>query len=101
MPRIISAAIKFKPRGHEYFQIMCGRRHCDVLEMMYQLHIDYERSSMIQGFLTDEDQFLDRYDAACAAYFSGQLFPDTELWQKMASDDRFQNAHALYSEDLW
>jgi hypothetical protein len=35
------------------------------------------------------------------AFFSGQLPKDTELWQKMAKDDKLQNAHALYSEDLW
>lgn len=101
MPKIVAAAIKFRIKGSKYFQIMCGKRHCDVLEMMYQLRIDYERTDMVQGFLTEEDQFLDRYDAARMAYYSGQLSPETELWQKMANDDRFQNAHPLYSEDLW
>ena len=101
MPKIISAAIKFKPKGFDYFQIMCGKRHCDVLEIMHLLKINYERSTAVQGFLTDEDQFVDRYDAALAAYYSGQLSPDTELWQKMASEETSMNAHELYSEDLW
>ena len=100
MPKIVSAAIKFKPRDHEYFQIMCGRRHCDVLEMMYQLRLEYDRATAVQGFLTDEDQFLDRYDAAQMAYASGQLLSSTELWQKMYNDKSL-NAYALYSEDLW
>ena len=101
MPKIVSAAIKFKPKGFDYFQIMCGKRHCDVLEIMHLLKINYERSTAVQGFLTDEDQFVDRYDAALAAYYSGQLSPDTELWQKMASEETSMNAHELYSEDLW
>ena len=41
MPKLVSAAIKFKPKGCEYFQIMCGKRHCNVLEMMYNLRIEY------------------------------------------------------------
>ena len=73
MPKIVSAAIKFKPKGFDYFQIMCGKRHCDVLEIMHLLKINYERSTAVQGFLTDEDQFVDRYDAARMAFFSGQL----------------------------
>ena len=101
MPKLVAAAIKFKPKGSEYFQIMCGKRHCNVLEVMYRLGIEYEKTTSVQGFLTDEDQFVDRYDAARMAFFSGQLSKDTELWQKMARDERLLNAHALYSEDLW
>lgn len=101
MPRLVSAAIKFKPKGCDYFQIMCGKRHCNVLEMMYNLRIEYEKATAVQGFLTEDDQFLDRYDAALAAYYSGQLSPDTELWQKMASEETSMNAHPLFSEDVW
>ena len=101
MPKIVSAAIKFKPKGFDYFQIMCGERHCDVFEIMHLLKINYERSTAVQGFRTDEDQFVDRYDAARMAFFSGQLPKNTELWQKMVSDTRLQNAYPLYSEDLW
>jgi hypothetical protein len=54
----------------------------------------------VQGFLTDEDQFLDRYDAARMAYYSGQLSPETEVWKKIASSEEIY-AIALYSEDLW
>ena len=34
MPKIVAAAIKFKPLDSEYYQIMCGKRHCNVLELM-------------------------------------------------------------------
>ena len=100
MPKIIASAIKFKPKGYDYFQIMCGKRHCNVLEMMYKLGIEYEKKSAVQGFLTDEDQFLDRYDAARMAYYSGQLNPETDTWKKIASSEEIY-AIALYSEDLW
>ena len=101
MPKLVSAAIKFKPKGSEYFQIMCGKRHCNVLEMMFKLRIEYDKATAVQGFLTDEDQFLDRYDSALAAFQSGQLSPDTDLWKKMASEELSMNAHLLFSEDLW
>jgi hypothetical protein len=100
MPQLVAAAIKFKPKGCEYFQIMCGKRHCKVLEMMYKLGIEYEKKSVVQGFLTDDDQFVDRYDAARMAYHSGQLKSDTELWQKMKQTDEIY-AYPLFSEDLW
>ena len=50
MAQIIASAIKFKPKGCDYFQIMCGKRHCNVLEMMYKLGIEYEKKSAVQGF---------------------------------------------------
>lgn len=101
MPKLVAAAIKFKPKGCDYFQIMCGKRHCNVLEMMYKLRIEYEKATAVQGFLTEDDQFVDRYDAARMAYYSGQLSPDTELWQKMAKDEDMIYGHPLFSEDVW
>ena len=101
MPQLVAAAIKFKPLDSDYYQIMCGKRHCNVLELMYKHGLDYHKVGAIQGFLTDDDQFVDRYDAARMAFFSGQLPKNTELWQKMAKDNRLQNAYPLYSEDLW
>lgn len=100
MPKLVAAAIKFKPKGCEYFQIMCGKRHCDVLEMMYNLRIEYEKTTAVQGFLSEDDKFLDRYDAALVAYYSGQLSPNTELWQKMSKTEK-DYAYPLFSEDLW
>ena len=101
MPKLVSAAIKFKPKGYEYFQIMCGKRHCNVLEMMYNLRIEYEKATAVQGFLTDEDQFVDRYDAAQMAYRNGQILPDSDLLEKMNADPDMLNAYQLFSEDVW
>ena len=66
MPKLVSAAIKFKPKGCGYFQIMCGKRHCNVLELMYHLRIEYEKATAVQGVLADEDQFGDM------RYWSGE-----------------------------
>ena len=101
MPKIVAAAIKFKPKDSEYYQIMCGKRHCNVLELMYKHGLDYHKVGAVQGFLTEDDQFLDRYDAARMAYMTGQLSKDTELWQKMERDKDEIYAHPLFSEDLW
>ena len=101
MPKLVAAAIKFKPKGCDYFQIMCGKRHCNVLEMMYNLRIEYDKLSATQGFLTDEDQFIDRYDAAQMAYRNGQILPDSDLLEKMDADPDMLNAYQLFSEDVW
>lgn len=101
MPKLVAAAIKFKPKGCDYFQIMCGKRHCNVLEMMYNLRIEYDKLSATQGFLTDEDQFVDRYDAAQMAYRNGQILPDSDLLEKMNADPDMLNAYQLFSEDVW
>lgn len=80
---------------------MCGKRHCNVLEMMYNLRIEYEKATAVQGFLTDEDQFVDRYDAAQMAYRNGQILPDSDLLEKMNADPDMLNAYQLFSEDVW
>ncbi len=101
MPKIVAAAIKFKPLDSEYYQIMCGKRHCNVLELMHKHGLDYHKVGAVQGFLTEDDQFLDRYDAARMAYTTGQLSKDTEIWKKIDADKEEIYAHALFSEDLW
>ena len=101
MAKIVAAAIKFRPKSSDYFQIMCGKRHCHVFEVMYKLGIDYDKLTHVQGFLTDEDQFIDRYEAAEMAFRSGQLSQDTELWKKMNEDKDSFFAYQLFSEDLW
>ena len=95
MPKLVAAAIKFKPKGCEYFQIMCGKRHCNVLEMMYNLRIEYEKATSVQGFLTDEDAFVDRYEAFQIARAADQLLPEAK--EEYANKTTTQ----LFSEDLW
>ena len=95
MAKIISAAIKFKPKGSEYFQIMCGKRHCNVLEKIYNLHIEYDKKTSVQGFLTDNNTFVDRYEAFEIARAADQLLPEAkeEYKDKVVTQ--------LFSEDVW
>jgi hypothetical protein len=94
---IVSACVRFytKPVNKTdtiesaMYDIPC-HRHADAFYIISQFvdasKIDKSRTE--QGFLTHEDQFLNRYDAMQHAIACGQLIPpdaDKEL----------------YSEDLW
>lgn len=101
MPKLVAAAIKFKPLDSDYYQIMCGKRHCNILELMYKHGLDYHKVGATQGFLTDDDQFVDRYDAAQMAFRSGQMLKNSDIYKKMSEDQEHINAYPLFSEDLW
>jgi len=65
--------------------VYTGHRHCDVIRKMileYKLTDTYG----IQGFVTNEDKFVDRVEAAKIAFKCGQI-----------SNKKVQ----LYSEDLY
>ena len=67
-------------------------RHADAFYIISQFlgadEIDKTRTE--QGFLTHEDQFLNRYDAMQHAIACGQLPPGAD-----------KECAELYSEDLW
>lgn len=87
---IIASAIKFYIReDSEYPIIWTGHRHSDIFEDMCYHGIQYMKPNSIQGFITDDNRFLDRTEAREYAINIGQLHPD---------DIPF---NALYSEDLW
>lgn len=86
--KIIAAAIKFYMENDPYPSIMTAKRHCNILEKMYDLHIKYDRKTYIQGFLTDTNLFLDRYEALKLAKENGQIPKDWKYAE-------------LFSEDLW
>ena len=73
------------------FVIPCYR-HADACYIISQFlaadEIDKTRTE--QGFLTHEDQFLNRYDAMQHAIACGQLPPGAD-----------KECKELYSEDLW
>lgn len=68
--------------------IMTGLRHCDIYEQMFKLHIVYDKASAVQGFITDEDKFIDRYEAVYVARAANQVSIDF-------------NEAQLFSEDIW
>lgn len=90
MPQLVSSAIKFQNTNSEYFDVMCGKRHADILHRMFLMRIDYDRESAVQGFMTDTNQFVDRYDAMEIAYNAKQIDEKT-----------YDPCRQLFSEDVW
>lgn len=91
MPRLVASAIKFYPKDSRYPQIVCGKRHCDCLEWMFKHQVDYDKQTHIQGFLTEDNQFVDRYEAM-----------DIALEEEQLLDPYIHKAgRPLFSEDVW
>jgi hypothetical protein len=90
MPKIVASAIKFYSQDNEYPVIVCGKRHCDCFEWMYNHQIKYDKKTHQQGFLTDQNQFINRYEAMCVAMNNGQIPYDLN-----------KEGKELYSEDIF
>lgn len=93
---IIASAIKFFYKDdveHKFPQIWTGLRHPDIFERMFKMGVEYDKNSYIQGFITDTDEFLDRYEAAYEAIDSKQVNPDN-IWSPY-------DTKILCSEDVW
>lgn len=89
------SAIKFYIDYDNFPIIMCGKRHCDILEKMYNLHIQYDKNTSVQGFLTDTNTFVDRYEAFQIARTANQFLPEAkEEYKDVISTE-------LFSEDVW
>ena len=91
MEKIVASAIKFQIPPSSYWWIVSGKRHCNCFEVMFEHQIKYDKLTHIQGFLTDKDRFIDRFEAYQLALSNGQL--------KVETLDHASNM--LYSEDLW
>lgn len=85
---IMYSAVKIFPINSEYPIIFTGKRHSDCFEKAFSLHIEHNRKKDAQGFLTDEDKFLDRYEAKHEARKCHQLLND-------------DGTRELFSEDIW
>ncbi|NBU81377.1 MAG: hypothetical protein EBS55_06995 [Flavobacteriaceae bacterium] len=77
-----------QPRNIKTGFVVCGRRHhnCFTIKAMLQGVGRKDYKDEVQGFLTNKDRFVDRYEAAQIALASGQIKEPTER---------------LYSEDVW
>ena len=82
---IIASAIKVSKDGKTPF-IVVGKRHHNCLETIWELGIK-KPTINDQGFLTDENEFLNRIEAMNYAFKCGQIKEYKE--------------RELYSEDLW
>ena len=89
MPKLIAAAIKFYPKDSEYPQIVCGKRHCDCLEWMFKHQVEYDKLTHEQGFLTEHNQFVDRYEAMYLAH------------DQVLDPANYKPGSPLFSEDVW
>lgn len=88
---IVSSAIKFQITGSDYFHILCGKRHCDIFNLMRSLGITYNKQTYESGFMTDRNKFVDRKTAKIIAIHSGQIIRHSAGI----------HSKELYSEDLW
>lgn len=88
---ILCVAIHFKDgKRHEHTPknvgigfVMCGRRHHNILTMLYELTPSEKRRNSLskrsehtQGFITSLDRFVDRNQAATIAFKAGQTKVD-------------------------
>ena len=53
--------------------VMCGRRHQDIKILLKELEIEYNKDTIIEGFLTSSNHFVDRSEAFQIAIKSGQV----------------------------
>lgn len=90
--RITHAAVIFPfvdTEGKIFKSVMqLGLRHPDCFSKQFVSDRHYFKDGVIQGFWTDKQRFIDRYEAKKLALANGQLTQDTEYAE-------------LYSEDLW
>lgn len=88
---ILCAAIHFKdgtkhdsqPKNIESGYVICGRRHDSCYRIYFIVNKQYENTTIkhnhIQGFLTSDDFFVNRIEAAKIALKANQINFDTEL----------------------
>ena len=91
MPKMIAAAVQYTPTGSSFSHIVCAKRHCDCYEWLFNHRVNYDHSTCIEGFFTNTNQFVDRYDAMNMALDYGQV----------KEEDGYESGQQLYSEDLW
>ena len=93
---IFCAAIKitFQRDGKTVSAVIPGYRHGDCWEVIAALGVPADRQE-VEGFMSSQGAFLDRYDAFDHALRCGQL-SDTTRTVKAERGER-----QLYSEDLY
>lgn len=85
---IVCAAIKDSRNGN----VIGGVRHSYILNTIKDLSIQIPKENRIQGFLTDDNKFVDRYEAYTIALSCGQLSSTTR-------NNKHNNE--LFSEDIY
>jgi len=77
-----------QPKNIKTGYVVCGRRHhnCFTTVAMLQGLRNKKEIPDVQGFLTNTDRFVDRYEAAKIAFDAGQIL---------------EPVIKLFSEDVW
>lgn len=68
---IVSPAIMFKPFFYDNSFIISGKTHKDCVDLAFEYGIEYE--SVANGFITDNNRFMDEYEAYYEAVRCGQI----------------------------
>lgn len=71
------AAIKFQKTDSDKWFILSAENHAKIFLAMKMNNISYNKNTAIQGFLTSEGNFVDRYEAAKIALNAGQITDKT------------------------
>lgn len=91
---IVSAAIRLSPMG-PIISVPKPKRHSDIFALLQAMDIRLVRGSYIQGFLTDEGKFLDRYEAM------NHVLEVHQPIRYANGDTICKKSDVLFSEDLW
>lgn len=90
---ILCVAIKMTVDGKPV--VIPGYRHANCFELLSELHVTYSRDNVVDGFIDNNGNFLDRYKAFSHAVECGQISSTTMDCKR----DKFEVQ--LYSEDLY
>lgn len=97
MEKIICAAIHYddgkeypsQPKNISSGYVWCGRRHHNIIHLKNTL-VEKTFCTIVQGFLTSRDNFLNRKDALKLAIANGQIKEGDNM-----------HPYDLFSEDLY
>ena len=88
MEKVVAAAIMVWIKDNDFPQIITAKRHADAFELVHKSNVLITKA--IHGFLTDQNRFVDRYEAKDIAVAANQLIVPIE-----------ETYNELYSEDVW
>ena len=98
MEKILCAAIWYKeddkvyvhqPKNINYGYVWCGRRHHNIINLRYSLLNEPTRSdTSVQGFLTNQDRFVDRVEANKIAIEADQVYGN-KIGDELISEDLY------------
>ena len=87
---ITHAAIVFHTGDHEENpMIITGRSYQECYDAAEKLGVVYNKEKVVEGFLCDDYEFLDKYTAKPVAIVSGQLKRDIESRDITPEDIKF------------